>query len=79
MIKINNGFSFVCFYAGKWALHFGVKSFKKDEELYDYHTYEYVLYRKGTWLWGRAIEPYDRILTYYGFGPVFCAIRFNGR
>lgn len=51
-----------------WSLHLGV--YPSDQEIYKLYNGEYV-YRHPRWIWGRAYEPYDFALDYWGAGPLF--------
>jgi hypothetical protein len=60
----------------KWfSLHFGVYRNDEPDSLYRFtKTGEAYYITVKHWLWGRATEPYDLLLDYYGCGPLFLVV-----
>lgn len=62
--------SLISIHTLRFSVHLGV--FPREDSLKHPVTDEDVEIKR--WLWGHAVEPYDRCLDYYGFGPFFYVV-----
>ena len=72
-----NTCSLISFHTDHASLHIGVSPGEDSVYKYDKDgTSREVEY--SWWLWGKATEPYDHILDYFGMGPFALLVLPNG-